>query len=282
LASVSSSLSLFPPILSWSFLCLNVLGEYTRGRSHAEASLLLLRELDDKAGIAATLQMMSDGYLDEGDTAIALPLLEESHALYREMGAKDWEGFVLGTLGRVAFQQGNMALAHSLIEEGLTNFQHEEDLKNLDNKAWTLSHLAQVVTCEGDAARARELYEQCLAIARKVPWQVSTSFYLEGLAGVVAAQGELPWAARLWGAEEALRDGMGTPIPPVYRAAYERSVTAARAQLGEQAFAAAWAQGRHMTLEQVLAAREPVTIPMPAPRNTPGIISCREIAIHLS
>ena len=247
-----------------------LLGEYTRGRSHAEASLLLLRELDDKAGIAATLQMMSGGYLDEGDTTKAHPLLEESRALYGEMGAKDWEGFVLGDLGRVAFQQGHMALAHSLIEEGLTSFQDEEDLNILDNKAWTLAHLAQVVACEGDDATARALYEQCLAIARKVPWQVNTSFYLEGLAGVVAAQGELPWAARLWGAAEALRDGMGTPIPPVYRAAFERSVTAARAQLGELAFAAAWAEGRGMTLEQALTTHGPATVPTPTPAERPS------------
>jgi DNA-binding NarL/FixJ family response regulator len=42
------------------------------------------------------------------------------------------------------------------------------------------------------------------------------------------------------------------PIPPVYRAGYERAVATARAQLGEQAFATAWAEGRTMTLEHVL------------------------------
>jgi hypothetical protein len=86
--------------------------------------------------------------------------------------------------------------------------------------------------------------------------QVSNKFwthvYLEGLAAVVAVQGELPWAARLWGTAEALRDGMGTPIPPAYRADYERSVAGARSQLGEQAFAAAWEEGRAMTVEQVV------------------------------
>ncbi len=58
-------------------------------------------------------------------------------------------------------------------------------------------------------------------------------------------------AVRLWGAA-ALREAMGTPLPPVYRAAYERSVAAARAQLGEKASAASWAQGRTMTLEQIV------------------------------
>ena len=73
---------------------------------------------------------------------------------------------------------------------------------------------------------------------------------------MVASQGEFLWAARLWGTAEALRDGMGTPIPPAYRADYERSVAGARIQLGEQAFDGAWAEGRTMTLEQVLASPE--------------------------
>jgi DNA-binding CsgD family transcriptional regulator len=70
---------------------------------------------------------------------------------------------------------------------------------------------------------------------------------------------------RLWGAADALREAMGTPIPPVYRADYERSVAAARAQLGEKAFAAAWAEGRSMTPEQALTAKEPVTMLAPVP-----------------
>ena len=62
----------------------------------------------------------------------------------------------------------------------------------------------------------------------------------------------------MWGAAETLRETSGAPIPPVERPAYESSVTAARAQLGEKPFATAWAEGRLMTQEQALAAREPV------------------------
>src|SRR5204862_6189657 len=52
---------------------------------------------------------------------------------------------------------------------------------------------------------------------------------------------------------------------PVYAAAYDRAVATARSQLGEQAFAAAWAQGRTMTPEQALAARELAMKPAPLP-----------------
>ena len=78
---------------------------------------------------------------------------------------------------------------------------------------------------------------------------------LEGLATVAAAQGEPLWAAHLWGAAEALREAIGTPIPPVYCPGYQQAVAAARGQLGEEDFATAWAQGRNMGPEQAMVVR---------------------------
>ena len=69
---------------------------------------------------------------------------------------------------------------------------------------------------------------------------------------MVAAQGELTWAAHLWGAAEALREAVGTPIPPVYRLDYERAMAKARDKLGNETFARARAEGRTMTPEQVM------------------------------
>ncbi len=98
-----------------------------------------------------------------------------------------------------------------------------------------------------------------------------------------AAQGELLQSARLWGAAEALREAIGAPIPPVYRLAYEQAVTAARTQFGEKPFTAAWAQGRTMTLEQVLAApmpAEPVTAPsVPKSPTYPAGLTAREVEV---
>ena len=86
---------------------------------------------------------------------------------------------------------------------------------------------------------------------------------LEGLASLEAGQGDPAWAARLWGAAEALREAIGAPMAPVDRPDYDRAVTAARAQLGERAFATAWAKGRAMTPEQALTSRGPATVSSP-------------------
>ena len=59
--------------------------------------------------------------------------------------------------------------------------------------------------------------------------------------------GQAERAARLCGAAEALREAIGAPVPR-YRGQYERAIALARATLGEQAFAAAWAAGRALSL----------------------------------
>jgi hypothetical protein len=60
-------------------------------------------------------------------------------------------------------------------------------------------------------------------------------------------------AARLFGAVEAPHETLVAPLVPLYREYYQRRVTAARAQLDEAAFAAAWAAGRALTLAQAIA-----------------------------
>jgi DNA-binding NarL/FixJ family response regulator len=54
---------------------------------------------------------------------------------------------------------------------------------------------------------------------------------------------------------------------------YERSVIAIRTQLGEDAFALAWAEGRSMTPEQALAAQERATIPSSIQPSPPSMTS---------
>ena len=60
-------------------------------------------------------------------------------------------------------------------------------------------------------------------------------------------------ALRLLGAEETLCETLGARPPVAIRDEYERTVAEGRAALGEAAFAAAWAEGRAMSLEQAVA-----------------------------
>ena len=77
---------------------------------------------------------------------------------------------------------------------------------------------------------------------------------LGGLAGAAVLAANYERAARLFGAMAAMRDVSGTgEAARSFRVAYERDEAKARAILGEEAFAAAWAASRVMSLEQAVA-----------------------------
>ena len=103
--------------------------------------------------------------------------------------------------------------------------------------------LARLSALQGDAAAARRLYQESLTLLLECKvYQEGIAASLEGLAALGAGQGEPRQAARLWGSAEALREAIGASMHPVHRASYEQAIALARAELGEQAFAAAWAE----------------------------------------
>jgi non-specific serine/threonine protein kinase len=73
---------------------------------------------------------------------------------------------------------------------------------------------------------------------------------IEILAQITAAEGQARKAALFFGAADAARDALRTPLPPVDRATNGRSIAAARSKLTETAWTAAWNEGGSLTLEE--------------------------------
>jgi len=233
-------------------------GEYARACSLAEEALALLRKSGDKRGIAYSLENLGRVIFNQGDPTRAYALLQEGLALFKEVGDKQRIAVLLNLLGQVAILQGDDTTARLLLEEGLAISQEMRDSLNI---AKGLSGLGRLAFCQSDDTVARTLYAESLAIWRELDHKEGVASCLEGLATVATAQGEPAWAAQLWGLAESLRDAIGAPLPPVFRTDYDRSVSTARARLGEKAFGAAWAEGRSLSLEQVLVAQGTAEIP---------------------
>jgi predicted ATPase/Tfp pilus assembly protein PilF len=236
---------------------LNSLGQFAHSQgnyAHATArytkSLVLFRELGNKGGIASSLTNLGIVARQQGDDARATALHEESLALKRELGHKVGIADSLINLGIVALQQRDYARATARFEESLALAQQ---LGYTWGIAHALASLGQVAREQREYARATALYQESLALFREVGDPRSIARNLEGLAAVAGAQGQAARAARLCGAAEMLRETMGTPLPPVDRARYAHAVAAARAQFDAAAFAAAWAEGRTLPLEQAIA-----------------------------
>jgi predicted ATPase/DNA-binding CsgD family transcriptional regulator len=241
-------------------------GAYSRSPMLFEESLALFTELGDKRGMALShLQFAEVLFVSQGDQVKIRSRLEEGLSLCQEVGDKDGIACYYYLLGQVALSQGTPLTARAQLEESLALYR---EMGNRQRIAQALSALAKAVAIEGDVAKARTLYEESLALA-SVGHKLNIALGLEGLASVVVAQGELVWAAQLWGAAETLRKNMGIPLPTISRPDYEYAVTAARALLGEEVFLCAWAQGCDMSPEQALAAQGTSSIPQPLPDEAP-------------
>ncbi len=224
--------------------------------------MVLSRERGDTWCIIRALWILALVISFEGDFTKAQALLEEGIALSRQEDYKESIAYSLFVSGQVAVQQGDISKARSLLEESLAFFKEVGDRKNF---AQSLVGLAGISLVQGDYAVARALFEESLAIFKAVGNTWFIAVCLVGFAALAAAQGAWPWAARLSGAAKALCEVIGGVLPPAMRAAQEFTSAAARAQLGEEVFTAALAEGRTMTPEQALAAQGPVTMPTTAP-----------------
>jgi predicted ATPase len=235
----------------------NVQNEYQRARPLLEESLSKFREMGDTRMIAHALYQLTHCYDEQLDAATVHSLLQESDRLFREVGDKEGMAYVLQLSGKLAFRQGDTAMARSYMEESSALYREIGDRWVMYDP---LDDLARMARDQGDYQAAQAFFVENLAIiieddAKGWNNKESIASRLEELARLVVAQGELAWAAQLWGAAEVLREATEVPLPPKKWARYEQAVAAARTQLGEEDFARAWAVGRTMSPEQVLAAK---------------------------
>jgi len=234
-----------------------VAGDYAAASGMFEESLVLFRELGDKWNLADTLYfsaLAASFRVDQTDTAAARSMVEESLAISRELGDQRGLAYSLNLLGFVSLLQGEGSAACTLIEESLAI---HKALGNRQGIAYTSLTFGWFSLSQGDYVAARARYEKSLAVMIELDDRWFIAACLEGLA-ITAAQTSTEesfasalWAARLWGVAEALREAISVPLRSFERAINEWGIAKVRSQLGEEAFATAWAEGRTMTPAEV-------------------------------
>jgi len=229
---------------------IDVQGDYTQARALYDEGLALFRELGDKREYNAAINNLGMLTLAQGDYTQAQTYYAESLALARSMDDKPAIAVVLNNLGGAAYLQGDYAQARAYYEESLAIWR---ELGERDNFPLSSKNLGLVALAQGEPVRAHAYLTESLAQFQEQGNKRRCAECLEGLAGVATVQAQPARAARLWGAAEALRAMIGAPMRPIERPTHDRHVSAARAQLDEATFAAAWANGRALTIEQVIA-----------------------------
>jgi len=234
-------------------------GEFARAQELCGESLALSRGLDESWNIALNLLFLGWASYCQGAYAAARRLSEESVALLRTLGNPGYTAHALTILAHIATALGEETTATALLEEALALGKQGESREDM---ARTLCALGRLALRQGQMEQARARYEESLSLVEqwrearlsvRIKWILASC--LEGLGEIAFSQGQAAWTVRLCGAAESLRVA-GASRNPLGREqpSYERTLAAARSQLGEESFAALWAEGQTMTSEEALAA----------------------------
>jgi predicted ATPase/DNA-binding CsgD family transcriptional regulator/class 3 adenylate cyclase len=243
-------------------------GDYERATVLSERGLALCREIEETEQIPWFLINLGLVAWYQGDAAKATSLFEKSLALSRDLGDRWLTSMSLAQLGwLVATAEADHQRAAALLTESLALSTEVGDKYRI---AFALRALGTVALRRGHPEDAAAHYRKSLALSREVNEGWVTQECLLGLAGVACAQGYCRRAAQLFGAAEALRDTLGLRRLVADERDREQRVAAARAALGDEAFLAAWAEGRAMTLEQATEIAITPTESAPAKATSEG------------
>jgi tetratricopeptide (TPR) repeat protein len=232
-------------------------GDQEASRSALEESLTLARDAGDQSATAYLLVQLGVQASWQNDFRRAQRLGEESLAVARGVGDAWTMAHPLHLLGLVTSQQGDGREAIRLFEESLRLTRAVGDKFHM---AMTLGFLATQMGLAGRDAEARQLHLEEITLGQELKDKRIIAWGLEALSWVGSAggQAECPrtaWvqSARLMGTAEAMIAPSPLLLPPARRSLHDHTAAAARAALGEEAFAAAWAEGRAMSLEQAVS-----------------------------
>ena len=230
--------------------------DYRAARAAYEEALSIARELGDRAATAEQLYNLS--FLDaiETDWDALERHSAESLELFNALGDSRGIARTGRFVGWTLFRRGEYEQARRRVEETRV-VQRELGLQFEANDMLAIQGMA--TSRLGDYTGARSDFLEALDAFESVGNVASITAILDMFAAATAEHGDLVRALRLVGASDALREAAGGGLSPYEVLHMDHPRTTASTTLASDEVERLYAEGRAMSLQQVLAyAREPV------------------------
>jgi len=224
-------------------------GHYDRAPAYFREALQIYEEIHDRRGIGQIHMQFGWAAMRTGDYRKAQDHLQQFLGIARQVEDKSNLAFALSGLGEIAVRQGEYKQAISLLRQGLALNRERGDKWGT---ATLLGSLGWVKLRQREWKKMRDYLEESLAIRTEIRDKGGIAWCLEKLAEAKFEQSHIQDAVRLFGRAEAVRAPIGSVIDPADQPEYSRIISKLRAALGMDAFAAAWADGGALQLEDAI------------------------------
>ena len=223
-------------------------GDWELARVKTLQALSILRQEHDESRLAFVLGRLGNIDINSGRFESAEDYLGEALRLYRQLDEDAGTASVLNGFGELMRIQKRYMEAKVYYEESISLRNKQQGEKG----STALYNLGNIERHLGNDESAYKLYVQALEFSVRVNYTFLACAALMGIAGVTAVSGNPQLAARLLGATEAILELNGHTIQPTDQEDYERSINEARSRLDEETFNAIWAEGRTLSLDEVI------------------------------
>ena len=161
-------------------------GELARANTLLEESLALYRDLGDDAGAAYTLLFLGRTAVSQGDNRRGATIVEESLALFRQQENMWGVARALIVLGAGALFESNVEWATAKFQRSL---EISSDLEDAEGIALSMLYLGRASQVRGDDPRAEALLEGSLAVFKDLGDSRGVAEALLELGRIAHAQG---------------------------------------------------------------------------------------------
>ena len=211
----------------------------------------LFRETEDREMEASALGNLAGAAIYAGQPSQARDRLLESRQIVAELRNELMLARVTNILGVLELQEGRLEEAEGAFEESLLA---SERIGNREGAELAFLNLGMVALRAGRIKKAAGHFRQGLQLANELQHALQMTDCFVGLAAVAGRRGDLEHAGRLLGAAEAILEGSGAQLEPLFSDLDEETRAQLRAALGDEGAADAIASGRSQPRDEALAA----------------------------
>jgi predicted ATPase/class 3 adenylate cyclase len=222
-------------------------GDLLAARVWYEEALELARASGDLARIANAAYNVGFTFaLTRDDQLMARSLAQEALDLYRQLGDDAGIGRTLWALGNSYYFFGDLTGGLGLVREALEIFRRQGDRFMT---GWSL-YMGALYQLQSDPAAMRRALEEALPLFTEIEDKSGYALIFDAFAALYWTQGDAERAVRLAGFANATERSTGTGLAKMNRdfAGFYPATL-----LEDPAFAAAYAEGQQLTVEQATA-----------------------------